>query len=205
MKVHNLILILLLWLGLVSSQTSDSNKFAPAKSSCYFTNDEQELQSLVRKVYGWYETKGSKDDFPTIEDKKHVKYIAIDLKAVTKRIGELKKTNLFSKEFLDNYNKISITLNEQLKSKKIEWFVGELPPFGGDVNTWCGCQDYADDYWKTMVLKNIKIQKNAASFNWSWSSKDKFAYKAKAVKEDGVWKISYLEGFNFDELTKIYN
>jgi hypothetical protein len=188
---------------MITQQSFVMSKFTPQEKRYYISNDEKELQSLVRKTYAWYETKDSKDDFPTIEDKKHVKYIGIDLKATAKRIEALKKTNLFSKEFLDNYNKISVTLNEQLKSKKIEWFVGELPPFGGDTNAWCGCQDNPEDYWKTMVIKNLKIQKSTANFSWTWSPKNSFSYKVKAVKEDGIWKIAYLEGFNFDELTKI--
>lgn len=170
----------------------------------YFKTDKQEIESLIRKAYQWIETKNNSSDFDPFSNKKGDKYIGLDLAAHKKRLEAMKKTNFFSQQFLDNYNKIALKIDSNLKNKKTEWLVGELPPFGNDANPWCNCQDYPDEYWKTMAVNNLKVENNKASFYWTWSWKGDFKYKTSVVKENGVWKIASLEGFNFDEFTKIY-
>lgn len=172
------------------------------RKTFYFATDKQQLESLIRKTYEWVENKNSNQDFDPIENKKGDKYVGLNLNMHKKRLEELKKTNFFSQQFLDNYNKIALKLDANLKSKKIEWLVGEMPPFGSDSNAWCNCQDNPEQYWKTMKIKDLKIDNNKASFKWIWSWEGE--YKVTAVKENGVWKISYLEGFDFEEFTQIY-
>lgn len=170
----------------------------------YFITDKQEIESLIRKAYQWIETKNNNSDFDPITNKKGDKYTGLDLAAHKKRMETLKKTNFFSQQFLDNYNKIALKIDSNLKNKKTEWLVGDLSPFGNDANPWCNCQDSPDDYWKTITVNNLKVDNNKASFYWTWSLKGDFKYKTTVVKENGVWKIASLEGFNFDEFTKIY-
>jgi len=204
LNYNKLFFVFSLWILAVSFKPSDKPALENGKKTFYFATDKQQLESLLRKTYEWVETKNSNQDFDPVENKKGDKYVGLNLNTHKKRLEELKKTNFFSQQFLDNYNKIALKLDANLKSKKIEWLVGDMPPFGGDSNAWCNCQDYPDAYWKTMAVNNVKIENNKASFYWTWSWKGDFKYKAEAVKENGVWKISYLQGFNFDEFTKIY-
>ncbi len=183
--------------------------FSPADSfdlkndkNFYFKTDKQEIESVIRKAYQWIEANNN-SDFDPVTNKKGDKYTGLDLTAHKKRMESLRKTNFFSQQFLDNYNKIALKIDSNLKNKKIEWFAGEIPPFGNDANPWCNCQDSPDEYWKTLTINDLKIKNNKASFYWTWSWKGDFKYKATVVKENGVWKIDYLEGFNFDEFTKI--
>ena len=104
-------------------------------------------------------------------------------------------------DFLDNYNRIALTIDQELKSKSIEWLIGELPPFGNDANPWCNCQDYATErYWEIITLQNIQSDGNSAAFDWTWG--DGCRYKVRAKKEHETWKIDYLQGFDFNEFVK---
>lgn len=201
MKPYKLFLLSFIWI-LSASFTPVNTDLTTTKKTFYFSTDKQQLETLIRKMYEWIETKNLVSDFDAVENKKGTKYIGLNLAAHNKKLDQLKKSNFFSKQFLDNYSKIASTIDANLKNKKMEWLVGDLPPFGGDTNPWCSCQDYPDAYWKTMVINNLKIDKNNAGFNWSWSAKDKFKYKVKAVKENGIWKIAYLEGFDFESYTR---
>jgi hypothetical protein len=203
MNTNKLLLLFSLWILAVSFKPVDSVDLKNDKNF-YFKTDKQEIESLIRKAYQWIETKNNNTDFDPVTNKKGDKYTGLDLTAHKKRMEALKKTNFFSQQFLDNYNKIALKLDANLKNKKIEWLVGDLPPFGNDSNPWCSCQDYPDEYWKTMAVNNLKVDNNKASFYWTWSWKGDFKYKTTVVKENGVWKIASLEGFNFDEFTKIY-
>lgn len=203
MKTSKLLISFSLLL-LIVFQSANAVVLKNKQDSFYFKNDKQEIEALVKKLYEWVETKNSNNDFNPIANKKGDKYIGLDLNAHKKRLEELKKTNLFSQQFLDNYNKIALKIDSNLKTKKIEWFEGELPPFGNGANPWCNCQDNPDNYWKTMTINHLKVENNNASFDWTWSWKGNFKYKVKTVKENGFWKIASLEGFNFDDFTKIY-
>lgn len=202
MKFSKLLLLSLIFISSVSFKPIEVKSLKNKNSSFYFANDKQQLEKLIRKTYEWIETKTSLSDFNPIENKKGTQYVGVDIKAHNKKLSELKKTNFFAEQFLDNYNKIGLKIDTNLKNKKMEWLVGDMPPFGGDANPWCNCQDYPDEYWKTLTINNLKIDKNNATFNWTWSSKGDFNYKVKAVKENGIWKIAYLEGFDFDTYTR---
>ncbi|MFH6950746.1 hypothetical protein ACHRV6_19780 [Flavobacterium sp. FlaQc-51] len=169
-----------------------------SKTSIYFATDKQQLESLIRKTYEWIETKKTQTDFDVVANKKGDKYIALNTKTHNKIIEELKKSNFFAQQFIDNYNKIALKIGENLKTNKMEYLVGDLPPYGSDSNPWCNCQDYPEKYWKTLQVNNLKIQNDKATFYWTWTEwKETPKYKVTAVKENGIWKIAILDGFDY--------
>lgn len=204
MRLSKLFFLCFIGISLVSFKPVNSNQLETNKS-IYIASDKQQIEALMSKAYEWIETKSTKVDFDVVENKKGDKYVGLNLKAHNKRLEELKKSNFFAQQFLDNYNKIALKIGDNLKTNKMEWLVGDLPPYGNDSNMWCNCQDSPEEYWKTMKLNNLKIDHNKATFNWIWTTwKDGSKYNVRAVKENGIWKIAYLEGFDYEYLTKIY-
>jgi hypothetical protein len=192
----------------VNSQTVKS------KSISSGSKEHQKLLLLVRNLYKWVETKDSmRIGFETLESEnpKDSLYVGVDMNIHKKRMIQLRHTKLFSEEFIKNQDRIAVRIDKNLRNKVIEWHIGEMPPFGNDTNPWCGCQDNPDNYWETMIIKNVKINNNTANFVWTWVSKeitwknDKHNYKVKAIKENGVWKILYLQGFDFEAFTKVWD
>ncbi|EMY80108.1 hypothetical protein pgond44_13726 [Psychroflexus gondwanensis ACAM 44] len=102
-----------------------------------------------------------------------------------------------------------MTLDRKLKANEFEygpWLVGDMPPFNfvSDVNPWCSCQDNMD--WKSVEIEQI----NGNEYIWKWgglnqdthqSWKD-YNYKFKVIKVESKWKVSYLDGFNINEIKK---
>jgi hypothetical protein len=164
-------------------------------------SDSIEISTLIKNMYRWYETKSSKGEFiPTTKNPKDTIYSGIDWKAHENRMNELIKTHFFAKDFLDNYQKIASHIDNELKQGHSEWRIGELPPFGTDANPWCNCQDYPDNYWNKLTITDIKMLKDSANFKWTWGGN--FYYSVKVKKELGVWRISYLEGFDYKNYTE---
>lgn len=188
---------LLFGLLLLSCNPSDSKKnLVTEEKASTPTDNKEQIQKLIRQVYKWHEgQKPSNNDM--ITDNKDSIYIGFNLDQLKQDIEELKATNFFSNEFIDNYNKIYATLDKKLRNKELEWLVGDMPPFGNDVNPWCNCQDNPDNYWQTMKINKIAFDNNVATFTWTWG--DNFEYKVNAIKQNDNWKISYLEGFDFNE------
>ena len=154
-----------------------------------------DLHNKVKELYKWNETKSSQVDFePLLLKEADSVYAGLDLERHKMRIDELRETNLFTDQFIENYDKIALTIDAKLRDKSWVWNVGELPPFGNDTNPWCNCQDNPDNFWEKIQLKDVNVTNNLASFKWSWG--DEFRYKTKAVLANGIWKIDYLEGFD---------
>ena len=172
--------------------------------------DSIQLTLLVRKLYKWHVTDTMKHDGfkPTKSNPKDTLYTGIDLAENEKAVEELKETGIFADSFLDDYRKIAVRMDKELKDGSSLWPDGEIPTFDNDVDEWCNCQDSpVNDYWKIIKLKNIKITSNEASFKWNWGDDSNYSVKAlkesddsnynvKALKENGNWKISYLQGFD---------
>jgi hypothetical protein len=121
------------------------------------------------------------------------------LASTQKRETALDKTNFFTKCFLDNYQKIALHLDKELKQNKTKYIVGELPPYGNDANEWCNCQDYPSKIWKLLKIVALKITDNSATFKWTWG--DNYFYSIKAEKENNIWKIAELERFNIKDFS----
>ncbi|QQS95477.1 hypothetical protein [Sphingobacterium spiritivorum] len=156
-----------------------------------------ELESLTKELYKWVEANDANADFsPLPEQETDSLYVGLDKEAHKKRISALKDTHFFAEEFLENYNRLGLTIDEKLRNNTFTWYIGELPPFGNGANPWCNCQDSPDNYWKRISLQDVVVDGNTATYNWTWG--EGFQYKMKAVKENDIWKISYMQGFDFE-------
>ncbi|WP_264551857.1 hypothetical protein [Flavobacterium sp. N2038] len=175
----------------------ENNIVADTTNTVDTENDSIALLDLTRKLYKWEEEKSTGEDFSPAKDKDTDSiYSGLDLSLHKARIKELENTNLFSKDFIANYNKIALKLESEFKNGTLVWNVGELPPFGSDSSPWCNCQDTPNNFLNKIWIMHLTIQNNTASYNWSWG--DGVVYNVKAIKENNVWKISYLEGFDYD-------
>ncbi|NJK96024.1 MAG: DUF3828 domain-containing protein [Bacteroidales bacterium] len=120
-------------------------------------------------------------------------------------MDKLTATRMFDKEFVDNYRKIVQTLDKKIKNKEIEIIDGEMPPYA-ESDPWCNCQDIPyDNPWDKIEIKFASIDKENATLTWTWGESDwskDFNYKVRAKKVNGTWKIAYLQGFDFNEMTK---
>lgn len=193
------------------TQTDSAKKLKSSQIS-NVNADKEAIQSLIRNMLSWSETSKSFDLVPVLVDEKDSLCIGFDLRKLEGNILQLKKTGFFCSEFIANYDQIILALDKKMKDKKFtKWSTGELPPFNfaNDVDPWCDCQDDPGS-WNSVDVHVINLDKNNGELYWKWGNlgadvsqdwKD-FRYKFKVKKEDGKWKISYLEGFDFNESVK---
>lgn len=179
--------------------------------------DLSEIQGIVRQMLNWGESKNSIELIPVITDSKDSLCIGFDLDKVKHNLEVLKSTGYFSTQFINNYNQILLTLDREMKDDKFQkWSTGELPPFNfaNDVDPWSDCQDVPYDTpnaYGLVEVHVISLNNREGKLYWQWgklgvdtdSSWKKFTYKFKVKKEDGKWKISYLEGFDYDKSIQV--
>ncbi|TQM48557.1 hypothetical protein BDE36_0242 [Arcticibacter tournemirensis] len=160
------------------------------------SNDTVALTNLVKKLLKWHETSGMQfEGFPPLKNKTtDTTYSGINLEKNKKAIEELRQMGMFAESFLSDYRKIAVRMDKELRDGSSFWREGEIPTFSKDVNEWCNCQDYPDNYLSITKLTDIQITNNKAQFKWTWG--EDFYYTVTAIKNAGTWKISYLEGFD---------
>ena len=172
--------------------------------------DSTELTMLVRNLYEWHINKRSYDfpyKFSTPSDSI---FTGIDWDLYARNIEILKKTNFFSKEFFTYHRAIALSIDSSIKQAKVEWrnIKDGIPIWATDADDWCGCQDYPDNYWKTITLNEFNLKQDAVTFYWTWGNKNGIQankYELKAKKENGIWEISYMEGFKYYGKVADYN
>jgi hypothetical protein len=201
----------------MSSSKADTIKTAVHDKVTGSKKDKEEIQGLIRYMLSWGESKDVIQLVPVLTDRKDSMCTGFDLNALNANLKKLKATNFFSTEFIENYNNIILTLDKKMKNKEFsEWPTGELPPFNfaNDVDLWCDCQDVpydTPDAYSLVDVHVVSLNNNEGELYWKWGKlgnsvsqdwKD-FSYKFKVKKENGKWKVSYLEGFDFAESIKI--
>ncbi|GIJ93143.1 hypothetical protein [Capnocytophaga stomatis] len=161
-------------------------------------NDSLALLNLTRNAYKWLENEYSYEDFIPTADPNDTLFNGIDFAIHDAQIHKLEKSGFFGRDLINLYDEIGQNIDFALREHHVKWAVGDISPFSRGTNDWCMCQDIpSPDYYERMTIENIKIKDDVANFQWQWGepSWGDFTYKVRAKKEDGKWKISWLEGF----------
>ena len=172
------------------------------------SKDKEEIQNLIRQVLNWADSKNNSDILPVLTDSQDSIYIGFDLNELESNLDKLRATGFFANEFIENYNQIILTLDKKLRNHEFgEWLFNDLPPyrFANGTNPWCDCQDTPYDNpnpWDFVEITIIELNNDSAQLAWKWGLIDyDNNYKFRAVKENGKWKIAYLQEFDFDVST----
>jgi hypothetical protein len=209
MKTLNLIYFGILAVLLTScSGEGNNNSNKNEKINTTIKRDSVELTNLIRQSYKWHMEK-TIDDFPFKQQDSI--FIGIDWDEYQRNIKVLSKTNFFSRDFFLKHKNIALTLDSSIRKADISWrnINDGIPIWASEVDDWCNCQDYPDNYWKTLTIDSLIIKDGFAEFKWTWDMKYHGDYKVTAKKEDGKWWINSLQGYNnyysVDHYDKIMN
>ncbi|MFJ1473795.1 hypothetical protein ACILE9_05975 [Capnocytophaga cynodegmi] len=162
-------------------------------------NDSLALLNLTRNAYKWLEKEYSYEDFVPVANPNDTLYNGIDFAIHDAQIRKLEKSGFFGRDFINLYDEIGHNIDFALREHHVKWAVGDISPFDKETNDWCLCRDIPSyDYYERMTIENIKIEEDTASFQWRWTERfwNTSVYKVRAKKEDGQWKIAWLEGFD---------
>ena len=193
--------------NLTSSKEIPGDKSMLSESS----NEKEEIQNLIRKVLIWADSKKTIDLLPMLTDNNDSIYIGFDLDKHNQNLEILKETSYFTTDFIDNYNRIILTLDKGIKNGNYDtWLVGDMPTFifASDANPWCDCQDNME--WNKVQIKINSLDDKKGEIEWYWGSLSantheswkEFSYNFSVIKNNGRWKISHMEGFDFKENTR---
>lgn len=190
------------------NESSEQSAKGTHTGSTKNSDDKEQIIQLVKQVYKWHDADSSKNDMVCLTDLADSIYVGVDMEKQKLRSQELRNTGLFSDEFINNYYKIAETIDQNLRNKKYgdEWLVGDLPPFGSGADAWCKCQDYPyDNPWDKINIKFISLDDEKSTLTWTWGDTEwgkGFEYEVRVVKEGGLWKVSYLEGFDYEKFPR---
>ncbi len=159
----------------------------------------------------WSSSQQDFEPLPAVPDDTGTRFVGLDANRHRQNVYRLRQTGIFAEQFIANYDRLITNLDQMLRRGDFgEWFVGDLPPFdfASDHDPWCQCQDHLDP--SALEIIELSIEGSVAAATWTWgqqggASRDQdpgFKRSIRAVREDRVWRISYLSGFDFDLATK---
>jgi len=192
--------------------------------------DEEEIQSLIRSALKWFDLylinftpaiankkDSTYDEFAMLEESNDSIYVGFNMKEHKSNLEKLKKTNFFATEFIENYNQIIQTLDKKMRNKEFrDWEFGTVfSPFefAHNHSPWCLCQEkpYVIDLWDVDIeIIRLNDERGELKYKWGKSVLDTepywkdFRYKFRVTKENNKWKISYMEGFDFEKGIKAW-
>jgi len=166
--------------------------------------EQEQIEETVKSMYHWVEaTQAAKQTHGwkmVIKDSLVTGYDMADHKLY---LNDLRKTGFFAEEFIQNMDKIVNYQDKELRSGKAEWFLGEFSPFDADTSPWCNCQDEPTDKdaYSQIKFHFIKADPSKAELYWNWEGFGKevenMHYKIRTVKENGKWKIAWMQGWDY--------
>lgn len=203
MKQYPIIALICLAIALLSSCQNAGQSTTPntAVSSSVTVSDSLALSTLIKNIYSWHQHDTAGVEFVYKADKPtDTVYSGIDWPAHEARLQALEKTNFFSQQFINNHKLLALRIEKDMKQAGPErCTIGDLLDFEPEADLFCNCQDMPDNYEKAITLADFTINADTANFTWSWGNTRGFEpnkYAVTAIKENGHWKVSYLEGFD---------
>ncbi|MFP9113646.1 hypothetical protein ACLI1A_06870 [Flavobacterium sp. RHBU_3] len=190
--------------------TTDSIVAKPATPVAHEEDkDKEEITQLIRKTLVWADGKAP-HLLPGVLKEGDSIYSGVDFEQLQKNLELVKDTGFFAKEFIDNCDKIAKTIDKKVKANEYgPWDSREYPPFNiySEVNPWCDCQDHRD--WNKVKTEVVILYADRGELYWQFETHPgddpswrEFSYTFRVVKEGGKWKISYLQGFDYNEAIK---
>ena len=164
--------------------------------------DSAQVITLLKEMYRWHDkNQDNGSDFSIIV--KDSFQVGLNYDSLNKTIGALKRTNYFSSSFLDNYKKLADIVNHTLVNANPK-YANEINFDFQDADPWTGFQDSDPDYWDKFRITDYRSSADSASLKWliktnNWSSDP---YAVGFAKENGQWKVSWLEGFDLKKYAK---
>lgn len=185
----------------VSADTTSANhKNLPIKvDSGSDKNDSLELVKLLQNVYKWHDQNQRElIDYDVIT--KDSFQIGLNYESFNKTFDAIKKTDYFSASFLNNYQQIGEYINNKLVKANPK-YLNEINFAYQESDPWTYFQDEAHNFWNKFKIVDFKSFSNTASLNWQTQFGDYLSekYAVKFVKENGNWKVSYMEGFDMNK------
>jgi hypothetical protein len=194
-------LILILGLIFLSCNQNGQSILKTDKSLDSY-KDKKDIQRLIKDVLTWSDSKDAINLLPVFS--KDSVY-SFDMNKHQSNLDKLKKTNFFANEFIDNYNQIILTLDKNLRNGIYDkWLVGDLPTFifANDYDPWWDGQEHFS--LDSADVKMINLNNTSGEFYFVCGATGTYCqgvedYKMKfqVVKQDGKWKISHMEGFDY--------
>lgn len=175
------------------------------KNNYSISEEKEEIRELLIDVMKWHDKIDPFIGYEPTFDPKSEQATGLDLRVLQEGLDELKETEFFDATFLANYRTKARSVHTQIQNKEMEFMDGDLPPYA-EVDPWCNCQDVPMDFsWDQMHINFINLDKNLAELTWTWDDSEEsqsFAYGVKLRKMRGKWRITYLQGFDANNIKK---
>ncbi|HVZ25465.1 MAG TPA: hypothetical protein VG842_05410 [Sediminibacterium sp.] len=157
------------------------------------------IRQLIQNALAWSASSKSCDLLPVIDDSKDSIYKGFDLVKHRTNLEVLKNTGFFSTAFIENYNRIIVTLNRKLQNRELgNWHKGELPPFAfaNDVDPWTKAQDIPyENPWRFITVVPISYAPGAGWFYWKWGTCQQRQIRAGSNSATGLlWYKKTMHG-----------
>lgn len=213
MKLFKSTVLIFGFLLFVCNKAQSQNNGETVEASANVNSIKGKIENLIRQVYTWHEDQNHAEYITLTKDSSDSYFVGLNLDDVEYNLDQMRKSNLFTEEFMENYNAIYQEINTKLQNNQLTWIVGTQAPFGSGGDPWCNCQDVPYDEpnpWSQIEVVEIDLVDDFGELYWKWgglepdagSGWNDFTYRFRVKRENGKWKIAYLDGFNFDEFTR---
>lgn len=198
MKIINYFFLLIFSLTIWTSCETPGKQHSDSTNNVSLSStDSTELLALVKNVYKWQLTQHKTNGFPfKITMAKDTLITGIDWDVYRSEMQALRMTGYFSEKFFSAHQSIARSIDSSIQQTDKKWRKNDgISIWETNADDWCNCQDYPDDYWKSIILNHFTPTKEMITFYWTWNNNNDKQYEMGAVKENSTWKISYIEGF----------
>lgn len=161
--------------------------------------DTAKLNNIINEIYNWVLI-GENVPIAFPYNYNDSLIVGVNFNYIDSIENIFKRNGLFTNEFINNHRNIYLVMDKKIKNNKFSRF--EIPPFFGNSDPWCLCQDYPYDkrLFVEMIDYSIETIEDTIYYKWNWLNKNNPNYLIKIISEDSTYKVTHMDGFTLDNL-----
>lgn len=129
-KLFKSTLLIFGFLLFVCNKAQSQNNGKTVEASANVNSIKGKIENLIRQVYTWHEDQNHAGYITLTKDSSDSYFVGLNLDDVEYNLDQMRKSNLFAEEFMENYNAIYQEINTKLQNNQLTWIVGTQAPFG---------------------------------------------------------------------------
>lgn len=160
---------------------------------------QEEIVERIREMYHWRIATQPDREWPFQFDPGDSICSFLEEQSLVSQVEGYRKTGFFTESFLDNYVRLARGIEQKTTSGQLRMHIADPEPFADGTPWFASVFLPTDDPVAEMVFHFDAITQDHASLGWVWgfySHARSRPYRMEMIRESGVWKINYMEGFD---------
>jgi hypothetical protein len=160
---------------------------------------QEQIVERIKEMYRWRISTETDREWPFQFHPSDSVCSGLEEGSFRAQMESYRKSGFFTESFLENYQRMARCLEQKTTTGQLRMRISDPEPFSQGTPWFASVFLPTDNPVEEMVFRFDAITQDHASLGWIWgfyTHARSRPYNMEVIRQNGVWKINYMEGFD---------